>query len=98
MQTRFVSSVLRDARAVQNAPMLWSRARAFKLGFFLASSNRCVHPRFVFSFDPIGKGFYTQMAFDEVEQFVRKANTIGNIDFTLICGDLTQFGLKKILI
>ncbi len=37
----------------------------------------------------------TQMAFDEVEKFVRKANTIGNIDFTLVCGDLTQFGLKK---
>ena len=37
----------------------------------------------------------TQMALDEVETFVKMSNSIGNIDFTLICGDLTQFGLKK---
>ena len=35
----------------------------------------------------------TQLRLDQVEDFVGHVNDMGNIDFTLICGDLTNFGL-----
>ena len=53
--------LLGDVRSVQQAPVLWDKANAFKLKMPSAKQNPCAHSRLVFSFDPIGKGFFAQL-------------------------------------
>jgi predicted phosphodiesterase len=37
----------------------------------------------------------TQMRLDEVHEYVAFTNNIGNVDFTLLCGDLSNYGLAE---